>query len=718
MLNDIKNAFDADSNGSYFIGNIVVSHDKEDKIDKAKKEFVLIDGQQRLTALFLIGFYLAFKKCDDWQDFILQGNELRISMPCRNAEQEALENLAKNITDFENLKDKLVDNFKNALKHIIEWFSENIENDTTKLNNFANFIYSKVKFVFVKLAQGTDLNRFFVRMNNRGKQLEKHEILKARLLKQIFDGDNTDNKCEYHTCAKIWDLCSDMNKYIFKGADDRKIFENQETKDNNKSEQESQTKDTTTLYGIIDIFTLPPKTKNQAQGNSENYKSIVDFPTFLLHVFKIFSENKADYDVKINKDDLLKEMWESKGDENARDLLYKADKAKNFIESLLFYRVLFDYFVIKEQIGADSKERYKIRKLAKRKDGENIYFIIATEKKSKKESNSESDKDVYPNLSMIQNYLRVARAGDSQNYHHWLTPFLKYLGTLHNVLQDDTISKIQSWLENCKKGETTDIEQIVIASAEKQSKEEKEKEVEKQKEALLVNFLENLDTTLACEQYKIETKQSNTADLLAIANSYPQEQKIQNNNNNSIAKDNWEFLDKGTGSPHYWFYRLEYYLWKWQENKDLIFAGANNQENLSGDFKKIVENFYFRNLNSIEHIQPQSKASDWKDKEGKEQSIDMFGNLALISVGFNSSLSNQEAGKDKLHDLIKKVNKGDVESLKLWIVYYQYIIQNGDIKNPTWDYGKAETHKKHMLEILKKSFVPTITAQPNQTQNP
>lgn len=57
LLNDIKTKIDENKNKEYFIGNVVVSQ-KDDK-------YLLIDGQQRLTTLFLIGFYLSYKNCDN-----------------------------------------------------------------------------------------------------------------------------------------------------------------------------------------------------------------------------------------------------------------------------------------------------------------------------------------------------------------------------------------------------------------------------------------------------------------------------------------------------------------------------------------------------------------------------------------------------------------------------------------------------------------------------
>lgn len=159
LLDDIKKAFD-ESKENYFIGNITTS--------KKGDKFVLIDGQQRLTTLWFVGFYLASKDSKSWQNFIVQGDDLRISMPIRDGEENALKELTKNINGKEslaqllqikNIHQKIID----AFKCIESWFNENFSKDDNKkeidferLNCFANFIYTKVCFVFVTLAQNTD----------------------------------------------------------------------------------------------------------------------------------------------------------------------------------------------------------------------------------------------------------------------------------------------------------------------------------------------------------------------------------------------------------------------------------------------------------------------------------------------------------------------------------------------------------------------------------
>ncbi|MCV3454106.1 DUF262 domain-containing HNH endonuclease family protein [Campylobacter sp. FU_520] len=645
LLNDIKTKFDEDkkdeNKNEYFIGNVVVSK-KDDK-------YLLIDGQQRLTTLFLIGFFLSYKnptykKPSDqlkWKKFIMQSDKLRISMPIREKEEEVLKEFAKFcnkdnkdnerkndifLQEIKKFPQDICQNIPQALEIIVNWFEENIKENTNEFSDeFSNFIYSNVKFVFVELAQNTDLNRFFIRMNNRGKQLEKHEILKARLLSNI-------NENERAFYAHIWDICSQMDNYIFQKASDRVISKSNESSRDNYINNIIQPKKS---------FDKP----NQDKTNQGKFKSIVDFPTFLLHVYKICNEQ----DIAIDKNKLLDiikiEEKESR------------EKAKKFIENLLKYRILFDYFVIKSQ--DDMENSYKIRRLSK----EDKAYTIS------EKSNEMSD------LAMVQNYLRVARSGMSNNHHHWLTPFLKFL--------DDKIKLEIPYNEVSSDNMTTQInnfDDLVINDYDSSN---------------LVIFLENLDTALAKEQL-----QDN--DLIKKVN------EILNSENNLEATGNVDLnkfyinehetqkciLDQGTATPHYWFYRLEYYLWKYSETDKLKETELDEKK-----FSNIASNFYFRSLNSIEHVQAQSKAQEWKDE--KDSNIDNFGNLALISSSFNSSLNNQDV-PSKYSDFKKRYmdNKKAVISLKLWLIY-ALAKDNDEI---TWTFEKAKKHKIQMLKILKNSF--------------
>lgn len=642
LLEDVKKAQE-ERKKIYFIGNVVVSEENG--------KYILIDGQQRLTTLFLIGIYLASKKREisnnPWLGFVkTKDNKLRISMPLReNEERWLLDFIDKKDKDFEKLSKKnpnIQYKITRGLEVIAEWFKKNKLN----LGDFSSFLYGTtnedgnqegVCFALVKLAENTDLNQFFVRMNNRGKQLEKHEILKARLLNVIKE------EKDWKAYAKIWDLCSDMDKYIFQSASDRNFLRDLKGESDNQSEK--------TLCAILQDIKEGDKGNNGSNSKDdddlEKVKSIIDFPTFLLHIAKLIKK-----DISINKDKLLEIIVESKNTTKKQEatlLLDSEGKVKIFIRAMLRYRILFDYFVIKRIVDENLSEsgEYSIRRLNSSKKNNTYYSIGGS---------------VMNNLVMIQNYLRVARAGDRQNYHHWLTPFLK------------EASKVQK-IDNCLIFNNEVLEWLI-----------KKDDKQEYPETELVPFLENLDTDLAIAQIE---NQNNENTLLDTTKKWLQ----PNPNKEKIKEVDFSFLNKGTGTPHYWFYRLEYYLWRDRESR------KNIEMKIDGNtfsFEIIANNYRFRGLNSIEHIQPQSKKNEWEQwGENKKCGIDDFGNLALISQSFNSSLSNQDMEK-KWIDI--KNNK-DVESLKMCLAYASV---GG--KYEDWNPDKAKEHQNKMLEILETSF--------------
>ena len=687
LLEDVKKAQKAQKDQEekkYFIGNIVVS--------KEKGRYVLIDGQQRLTTLFLIGIYLAWSEKNDskksictapfplldlawsekndskWDNFIRQNKTLRITMPLRKEEERTLSGLIDAIVSgeqkkFQDALDALPPiHTKKGLETIGDWFETNLKNQAIDLSKFSNFLYSNVCFAFVELAKGTDLNRFFVRMNNRGKQLEKHEILKARLLSVIRESDKNDNtkKDDWKKYAKIWDLCSDMDKYIFALEEDRTVF-------NEEQDQQSKKKFEKNLCKIIKLLGNSPQNQIKVTGKEESqklkeiiknaksqktedenpkdvtYHSIIDFPTFLLHCYKLFfiqekcQHKGKEKDIKIEKDKLLGQMW----DENV--LLRNAENAKKFIENFLLYRFAFDYFIIKQKMGDSYLIDWNYIKDGK---GRELFGIINEELKS---------------LVMVQNYLRVARAGEKQNYHHWLSYALK--------LSYEFLFKKSG-------GNNGGLDKKAVRDFLKPFREK----------------LENLDTALALEQM-----QENGGDLLKVANQWlEKETELKAKNFNFWAL---EHLNQGTATPHYWFYRLEYYLWKNGRSKN---HSTDKDPKIGGKtFSKIRENYCFRALNSVEHIHPQSEKGQWKEEEKKQgqntYGIDDFGNLALISRNFNSSLGNQNIQK-KFVDVQERVKDNRVESLKMCLAYVTR-------QDEQWTPETAKKHQSEMLDILCESFL-------------
>lgn len=119
--------------------------------------------------------------------------------------------------------------------------------------------------------------------------------------------------------------------------------------------------------------------------------------------------------------------------------------------------------------------------------------------------------------------------------------------------------------------------------------------------------------------------------------------------------------------------------------------GEGKDETKFGDiFTKNL--FHFRMLGSIEHFSAIQREGGRKD----EWNLDIFGNLALISQNFNSSLSNQ-LEQFKKDEVIKQLKRGRLESLK-------YFIMCANLNGDEWTHKNAQEHQNQMIDILIKSL--------------
>ena len=131
----------------------------------------------------------------------------------------------------------------------------------------------------------------------------------------------------------------------------------------------------------------------------------------------------------------------------------------------------------------------------------------------------------------------------------------------------------------------------------------------------------------------------------------------------------------------YWFWRLDYYLW---------------EENEKTDKDEAISKYIFRTNRSIEHLHPQNQENEtekWEDKD-----LNSFGNLAMISSGFNSTQSNDPV-RVKFSRIKDQHDKKQLQSIKLWKMHER--AQGNDSQ---WTKDLAEKHCEEMLDILLKSL--------------
>lgn len=340
LIKDIDEFFPKENNEkkSYYLGSLVC-------FKREDGSFELIDGQQRHTTITLINLVLK-----NWQNVI----ENFVSVPNLKFDSrkkiqnyiESLYNTEKTIflKQASELNISGIGSFKDAIEIIQE------ELRVKDVQFFAKNFYENVYLFRVEVPENTDLNHYFEIMNNRGEQLEKHEILKALLMGKISD---TKGQKRF---ATIWDACADMNDYVyfnFGEIDRQNLFDNSgklkgENFNSISINENEDNYEEKSLADIIGNHIIPSDFPKEEKFIKDKYKSVIDFTNFLLQVLKIKND-------KISLDDKkLLEQFEN----------IKLDP-KEFIFDLLKYRILFDMYVIKQDVADadESKQNWGIRKL-------------------------------------------------------------------------------------------------------------------------------------------------------------------------------------------------------------------------------------------------------------------------------------------------------------------------------------------------------------------
>jgi len=192
---------------------------------------------------------------------------------------------------------------------------------------------------------------------------------------------------------------------------------------------------------------------------------------------------------------------------------------------------------------------------------------------------------------------------------------------------------------------------------------------------LLINDVDNLDETIVLDELE-------RIDNVLL----PGDKKEMSWNllNGTVEKPKFDFindLSKGHGTHfnHYWFYKLEYLLWK------------NWNDKTNEKFKR----YRITSKNSVEHVFPQNEEYKTKldDLNDGTDWLNCFGNLALLSVGQNSSYSNQDVDKKRID-----FNRKDVfDSLKLAKIY----------ANPNWNTNEIKEHQEEMIGIIEAHYNPS-----------
>ena len=424
LIDDIN-----DSTGDYYIGSLVVA-----KVKGREERYEVVDGQQRLTTLYLLLHYLVSHDGsvgDDWET---------LSFDCRPNSNYTLEHVQDLLSDAKLLvgdEDRLEQSILNGLKAIDQKFMLGVIDVEAFVARLKSVILYRIE-----VPEHTDLNRYFEIMNTRGEQLEQHDILKAQLMGYL------PNQKEREFFSRVWSACSDMTGYVqmhFAKAEREEIFGrgwNDEPSEDWDDYEECLDREQGGDHKVSIKSIIKPRFEVEVSdgkledGKTIRFESIIGFPHFLLHVLRvflsvesIFMDEEKELGSLIDDKNLLADFEKviSYGKIEAKAIEEnRANFARKFILFLLRSRFLFDQFIIKrEYVGGDQEGIWSLKELS------------TSGAKKNKQPSYINTKLCYPNewektytprnkeCLMIQSALRVSYT--SPKVMHWITEFLVWL---------------------------------------------------------------------------------------------------------------------------------------------------------------------------------------------------------------------------------------------------------------------------------------------------
>lgn len=442
LIEDIQ---DVDEEASYYIGSLIVS--------KQSGRYEVVDGQQRLTSLFLLLNCLGVKV------------KPTLTFACRERSNYTLRNIKELLLEEQSKLD--MDRIEAGIQRGVKILCHEIGKADFDRRTFLKKL-SKVIVYRIEVPENTDLNRYFEIMNTRGEQLEQHDILKAELMSYLSD------EAEKELFAKIWDACSDMTGYVqmhFVGKNNsvRETFfggtwnelpsQNLQEYKKHMKEVENEESGCCIKDIIKEDFYIEDDEGYVDRETRVRFESVIEYPYFLLHTLKVFvalkgikHENK---DLKIT-DELLddKKLIDAFNRvvfhgvyEAGRIGEHKEKFAREFIICLLRTRYLFDKYIIKREYANDSTEgEWSLKSLhVSGQQSKKKPYYKNTEFVRSGEWTSTNDRRTKTNI-MIQSALRVSYT--SPKVMHWITKLLVWLSEEDcKHIRNDDITRFDSIAE-------------------------------------------------------------------------------------------------------------------------------------------------------------------------------------------------------------------------------------------------------------------------------
>jgi uncharacterized protein with ParB-like and HNH nuclease domain len=618
LIQDVYDAFLQKKN-TYFIGTLVSYH-------KGDQVYEVIDGQQRLTTINLVLSALDINRKN------------KLTYRARKKSNETI----KNIPLFENEeKDNgIISGYgfaKNAIKKIIP---------SEELESYKKYFQENVHIIHYNVPRDIDLNHYFEIMNSRGEQLEKHEIIKARLVEQLNEQDKV-------TFSQLWENCSMMHVYIQQKYRQEAIFGRNHHEflisgfdELPKVEMGSGKK------SILDFINGIVADQNPNNNDTpDSFQPIIDFSNLLLIVLKITRIKDQNFDpISFTLDD--------------KELIREFDKidlnesfAKEFGFNLIKTRYYLDNYVVHHSNENDTLESNPWKLQFWQKEGKNEYL-----------KNLDGESEIQNKLVQLLSMFEVSfTARQRKNY--------LFYCLLHLFNEGPDLQKYHQFVRSLADKYFQD----VYLDPTKLN-------------AINVPNPGSFDSTILVKN-KLFVTPENT-DL-----SFSEVYGDGNVRSNGIPLFVFNFLDYKLWEKYFDELRGENTKEGSAERKFFF-------ENLGcSDFGlKLFEQFYFsRTRRSLEHFYPQAKA-DGNDGRPTQDQINCLGNYAMIGSEMNSSGNSWDPNAKLSHYLDPgKIRQISIASIKFMIMMQKCkdnLLQNNRKHGLEWNFEDIKEHQRKMESIL------------------
>lgn len=618
LIQDVYDAYTAKMQ-TYFIGTLVTFH-------KGDQVYEVIDGQQRLTTINLVlgALKISIQNKLTYRARKKSNNTIQ-SIPCFEIDEK----------DYGIVK---------GYKYAKDAFNEIVPK--TCQEGFKTYFQHSVHLIHYQVPKDIDLNHYFEIMNSRGEQLEKHEIIKARLIEKL----NNKDKAKFN---RLWEFCSEMNVYIQQKYREPAIFGKYlcDFKVANFDDLPN-VDDNTNMLKISDLINYKGADKQQDKENKiDTFQPIMDFTNFLLIVLKLTHIEVSSFDpTSFNLDD--------------KELIHEFDKVqvdeefvKTFGFNLLRAKFLLDNYLVHHSNEDDTIENNPWKLQYWQKDGKKEYL-----------KNLDGESDVQHKLVHILSMFEVSfTARQRKNY---LFYCLLYLFRS----DDRDINKYCEFLLGLADKYFKDV--YLVA--------ENLNEINIPKPG-------SFDNTVLCDNALDITPHNDDFDFTAIYGDGTEK-------SNGIPLFVFNYLDYKLWEKYANELRSERTKEGSKERSEFFATLGCSDFGL-----KVFKQFYFsRTRRSLEHYYPQANVNG-ENSAANEDQINCLGNYAMIGSEANSSGSNwsPKTKLDHYLDASGKIKQVSVASIKFMIMMQKCKDNQSDRGvGQEWNFEDIKEHQDNMLELL------------------